>query len=106
VLEAGDVVLLEGRFFASFRIHRQGGIDQARIVHAEQDGAVKAVMPRENAGQHRQGLLAAVFLIGGDQHDVFAFSRALSSLIGQPERALRNGMGGCGAGGEREKSQA
>ena len=45
-------------------------------------------MGGERAGEHREGLLAAVLLIGRDQHDVQAGAGAFAALIGQPEEAV------------------
>ena len=101
MLEARDVVRLELGLFALLGVNRQGGIDQALLVDAEEDGAVEAVVLGKDAGQHRHRLLAAVFLFGGDQDDVFAFSRSLAAGIGQPKRAFRDRM--CGHDGTKEE---
>jgi hypothetical protein len=92
VFEAGDVMLFELRLFSLLRINRHGGIDLALVIHAEEHGAVKAVMRAQNLRHHGHRLLAAVFLVRADEHDVLAFARAVAAGVGEPMRAVRHGM--------------
>ena len=71
---------------------RQGRIDLAVLVDAEEHRGVESVMLRQDPGQHRQGLLGPVLLLGGDQHDVLALAGTLAPGKGQPQLALRNRM--------------
>ena len=68
------------------------GVDQMVGIQAEQHGAMEAVVPGEQPGQHRQGMLTAVFLVGGNQHNVPAGSRTRLGRVSQPEIALGNRM--------------
>ena len=47
-------------------------------VHCE------AVMPRQDLAQLRQGFFRSILLVAADQHDMFALSRSLRSLIDDP----------------------
>ena len=92
VFQTGDVVLFEFGLFPLLGIHRQGRIHLAALVHAEEHGAVEPMMHAENLRHHGHRLLAAILLVGGNQDDVFAFTRAFAAGIGQPLRILRHGM--------------
>ena len=48
------------------------------------------MMRAQNLRQHRHGLFAAVFLLSGDENDVFAFAGAVTTGISQPLRAFGN----------------
>ncbi len=82
--DAGDVVRLEGVFLPLRWVGGHGRIDEAFLVDGEEDGGVEAVMRGQDFREHRYGLLAAVFLIGGDEDDVFSFSRAFAAGVGEP----------------------
>ena len=53
---------------------------------------MEAVVRRQDLREHGQRLLAAILLVGGDQHDVLASARPLAACVGQPERALGHGV--------------
>ena len=62
------------------------GIDQSGLrIDGEEHGAGATVMDGEDLGQLRNQFLAAVLVVGGDEHDVFAHSR--------PGLALQHGAG-------------
>jgi hypothetical protein len=69
-----------------------GRIDVVVGIEAEEHRAMKAVVLRQQPGQHRHHVLAAVFLVGGDQDNMPAFARARLRRVGQPEVTLGNGM--------------
>jgi hypothetical protein len=50
-----------------------GRVDGAIGPEAEKHGAFKAVALTEDLAEHGHGLLAAVFLIAGEQNDVLSF---------------------------------
>ena len=87
-------VRLEGCLLAFFEIDGHRGIDKAVLVHTEEHGAIEAVALRKDLGEHRQGLLAAVFLVSCDEDDVLAFSRALAAFVGQPLLGIGHGRRG------------
>ena len=47
-------------------------LDEAILIHAEDDGAFEAVMFCEDAGEGGAGFLGAVFVIAGEEDDVLA----------------------------------
>lgn len=65
-------MLFERGLLPLFRIHRQCRVDEAVLINAEQYQAVEAVPLGQNLRHHRHRLLAALFLVGDDQHDSFA----------------------------------
>ena len=93
MLQAGDVVWLELGFLPFLWINRKGGVHLALRIHAEEHGAIKAMLLAQNLRQHRHGLLAAILLVGGNEHDVPALTRAITTGIREPMRAFRYGMG-------------
>ena len=62
------------------------GVDiRARRIKRKKDGAIEAVALAEDLCEHRQGFLAAIFLVPCNEHDVLAFPRtgfALEFQIG------------------------
>ncbi len=70
---------LELGFLAFFGVNRHRGVHLAIFIHAEKDGAIKAVMDTQDLRHHRHGLLAAILLICGDEHDVPAFAGAVTA---------------------------
>ena len=93
MLQAGDVVWLEFGFLPFLWINRKGGVHLALRIHAEEHGAIEAMLPAQNLRQHRHGLLAAILLVGGNEHDVSALARAITTGIDEPLRAFRHRMG-------------
>ena len=82
----------EGILLALLGVNRHGWIHHAISIEAKKDGAVKTMLPRENASHHGHRLFAAVFLICGDQDDMLAQSGTFASQINQPLVAFRSGM--------------
>ena len=80
---------------------RDGGaaaFDVSAFVHSEKDGAFEAVMLGEDLGDERAGFLRTVFVIVGNEDDVFAFARAFSAFVDE-----RRGGEEAGGGHECEK---
>ena len=91
MLKARDVVGLEVRFLALLGVNRHGWVNFTLIIDSEEHATVEAMMGAQDLGHHRHRLFAAVFLIGGDQHNVFAFARAIvATRIRQPLRVVWN----------------
>ena len=61
-------------FRISFYVDRW--IDQPVLVCRKQNRAIKTMMLRQDLGQHRHRLLASVLLIGRDQNNMLARTRA------------------------------
>ena len=57
---------------------------------------------RQNAGERRAGLLAAVFMVGGDEDNVFPLARTAAGQIGDGGEQHRTG----GEGDEGESAEA
>ena len=57
------------------------GFDVAVFIDAEKDGAFEAVMLGEDLGDERAGLFGTVFVVVGDEDDVFAFAGAFGAFI-------------------------
>ena len=93
MFKAGNIVCLEFVLLPLFGVDRHGRIDFTLFVDPKQHGAVKAVMLAQDFRHHRHGLLAAVFLIGGDENDVLAFAWTVAAGIDQPFRTVRDRMG-------------
>jgi hypothetical protein len=93
MLEASDVVRLEFLLFTFLGVDGHGRVDEALVVEGVEDGAVEAVMGAEDLRQHGHGLLAPVFLVGGDEDDVLTFAWAFAAGISQPLGIFRYGMG-------------
>ena len=64
---------------------------------------MEAVVLREEARQHRQGLLAAVLLVRGDEHDVPALTCPLAPGEHEPARIGGDGMLGLAQGGSGQE---
>src|SRR5690348_6462376 len=72
LLQAGNVV-------------QRAGIDLARLfVDRKEDGAGEAMLFGEKLGQHRHRFFGAIFIVAGDEDDVFAFAGAVAALIFDP----------------------
>ena len=78
VLEAqedhGEVRGLEG--LEAWHVVVAGGDFTAGLVNVEQDRALEAVVTGQQAGNGRQALLAAVFVIACHEDDVLALAQA------------------------------
>ena len=79
VFGAWDAMWFKGSLFTLLRVDGHGGVDLTLIVHGEEHGTIKAVVFAEDFRQHGHGLFAAVFLVGCDDDDVFAFAWAVSA---------------------------
>jgi len=87
--QAGDVGLVDG-------------VDGAVLgVEGEEDGASKAVVDGEDAGEHGHGLFRAVFLIAGEQDDMLTLTGARRPLVDEGS----GGLGDGGGGGEGEGAE-
>ena len=92
MFKARYIMWLEFVLLPLFRVDRHRRVNFALFVDPEQHGTVKAVMLAQNSSHHWHGLFAAVFLIGGDEHDVLAFAGTVTARIDQPFRTIGNGM--------------
>ena len=93
VFQPRDVVFLKLLFLSFFRIDRHGWINFAFFIYPEKDSAIEAVMFAQDPRHHGQGLFAAVFLIRGDENDVFSFAGSGIAWIDEPFGTFRHGMG-------------
>ena len=71
-LQPGDVV---GRDRADRPVFR---------IDGEQDGTLEPMTGGEDLAQLRQGLFAAIFLVAGDQDDLFALAGAFAAFVNDP----------------------
>ena len=105
MFESWNVVGLEFLLMPFFRVNRHGGIDESLIVYSEQDCAVEAVMLAKNSGHHGHGLFTPIFLVSGDEDDVFSFSRSIATRVGKPSFVFGNRVQGCGRNEWREEKE-
>lgn len=75
------------------------GIDVAVLVNAEEDRAFEAVMFREDARESGEGFFGAVFVVVGDEDDVFAGAEAFFGAFED------EGVGLEESGGEEESEE-
>jgi hypothetical protein len=86
MLESRDVVRLKFLLFTFLGVDRHARVDQAILVDGVEHGTIKAVMGAEDFGEHRHTLLAAVFLVRGDEYDMLPLAGAFAALVGEPKR--------------------
>ncbi|MCX6856996.1 MAG: hypothetical protein NTV80_19055 [Verrucomicrobia bacterium] len=79
MFEAWNVMLHELALLSLFRINRHRGINLSLLIHTKEHRAIKAVVCAQDLGHHRHRLLAAVFLIGGDEHHMLSFARTFTT---------------------------
>lgn len=70
------------------------GVDGAIVIDGEEDGAFEAVVLAEEFAEHGEGLFGAVFLVAGEEDDVFAGAGAFAAGVGDPA------VSGFGEGGD------
>jgi hypothetical protein len=63
------------------------------VLDRKQHRALKPMTDGQDFGQLRQTFFAAVFLIAGQEHDVFAAARALFAFVNHPIPGLRAACG-------------
>jgi hypothetical protein len=79
-------------------------IDGPVLSNGKEHGAFEAVANRENLGKLRKGLLGAVFLVPGQEHDVFAMTRTGTAFEGRPLLRPRRPSSGQAHDGEHWRS--
>ena len=80
---------------------RRSRLDEAVLVHPEDDGAFEAVVLGEDAGEGGTGFLGAVFVVAGEEDDVLAYAGAGLALI--DDGGGMDGRGGEYGGDEQAK---
>ena len=77
-------MLFEFGLFALLRINRHCWINLTALIDSKKNCAIKAMMSTQDLRHHWHRLLAAIFLLSGDQHNVLARTRTITTGISEP----------------------
>jgi len=83
-----EVGILEG--FEAFDVG-SAGFDETVFIDTEADGGFKAVVFGQDAGEGGAGFFGAVFVVGGDEDEVFSFAGAGFAFVGDLGRDGQEG---------------